>query len=181
MFTVSNEVAKVMFIHLSVSHSVHRGVGGGIPSCTEADTLPPPKQTPRSRHPRADTPSEQTPRSRPPWNRPHGADPPEQTPPANTPQSRHPPGETATAVDSTHPTGMHSCFTGVCDSVQGGGSAWQGGMHAGRGVVHGRGACMAGSMCGRGHALQGASVADPGFPRGGGANIRFCQNFPKTA
>ena len=32
------------------------------------------------------------------------------------------------------------------------------------------------------------SVADPGFPRGGGANsrggganIRFCQNFPKTA
>ena len=26
-----------------------------------------------------------------------------------------------------------------------------------------------------------ASVADLGFPRGGGANIRFCQNFPKTA
>ena len=27
---------------------------------------------------------------------------------------------------------------------------------------------------------QGA-VADPGFPRGGGANIQFCQMFPKTA
>ena len=33
-----------------------------------------------------------------------------------------------------------------------------------------------------------SAVADPGFPRGGGANspggganIRFCQNFPKTA
>ena len=25
------------------------------------------------------------------------------------------------------------------------------------------------------------SVADPGFPRGGGANIRFRQIFPKTA
>ena len=24
-------------------------------------------------------------------------------------------------------------------------------------------------------------VADPGFPRGEGANIRFCQIFPKTA
>ena len=38
--------------------------------------------------------------------------PREQTPP---PRSRHPreqtpPGETATAADGTHPTGMHSCF-----------------------------------------------------------------------
>ena len=24
-------------------------------------------------------------------------------------------------------------------------------------------------------------MADPGFPRGGGASIQFCQNFPKTA
>ena len=34
----------------------------------------------------------------------------------NTPLGRHPPGQTpppqqtATAVDGTHPTGMHSCF-----------------------------------------------------------------------
>ena len=51
---------------------------------------------------------------------------------------RHPPG-TATAADGTHPTGMHSCyrpqtklregnvFTGVCDSVHGGGAWSQGG------------------------------------------------------
>ena len=28
--------------------------------------------------------------------------------------------------------------------------------------------------------LEVLAVADPGFPRGGGANIRFCQIFPKT-
>ena len=46
---------------------------------------------------------------------------------ADTPLSRHPPAgqtphptwadtpsETATAADSTHPTGMYSCFTGLC-------------------------------------------------------------------
>ena len=71
------------------------------------------------------TPQEQIPQSR---------TPPEQTPPAQTPSradtpqdppSRHPPAadtpppgadtpspfqETATAVDGTHPTGMHSCY-----------------------------------------------------------------------
>ena len=64
---------------------------------------------PRSRHP----PGADIPQSRhPPKQTPPGADPPadtlQQTPPpgANTP----PPGETATAADCTHPTGMHSCF-----------------------------------------------------------------------
>ena len=33
----------------------------------------------------------------------------------------------ATAVGGTHPTGMHSCFTGVCHSVHGGG--WVCGRH----------------------------------------------------
>ena len=41
--TVRNEVAKVMFLHLSVSHSVHRG---GLPQCMLG------YHTPRNRHPR---------------------------------------------------------------------------------------------------------------------------------
>ena len=64
---------KVMFLHLSVSHSVHRGV------CPSACCYTPPRQTP-----------------------------PGQTPPRQTPPGRHP-QQTATAADSTHPTGMHSC------------------------------------------------------------------------
>ena len=35
------------------------------------------------------------------------------TPQADIPPLRHPPSETATAVDGTHLTGMHSCFYGV--------------------------------------------------------------------
>ena len=38
LFTVRNEVAKVMFLHVSVSHSVHRE-GGAIPACI-ADGIP---------------------------------------------------------------------------------------------------------------------------------------------
>ena len=38
-------------------------------------------------------------------NTPQGADTPPSHPGADTP-----PGETATAADGTHPTGMHSCF-----------------------------------------------------------------------
>ena len=44
------------------------------------------------------------------------AHPPEQAPPweqAHPPQEQALPQQTATVVDSTHPTGMHSCFTGV--------------------------------------------------------------------
>ena len=52
---------------------------------------------PLGRHPpRADTPRADT--------------TPGQTPPGRHPLGRHPPpGQTVTAVDGTHPTGMHSC------------------------------------------------------------------------
>ena len=83
LITVRNEVAKVMFLQVSVcpqeggclvswgawsqggtwSGGVPGPGGFGIPACTEAD---PPR------------------------------------------------GETATAADGTHPTGMHSCFKLVC-------------------------------------------------------------------
>ena len=67
--------------------SVH---GGGV--CLVHAGIPPPgsRQPPRSRHPPgADTPLEQTP-----------------------PHQQTSPGETATAADGTHPTGMHSYFNG---------------------------------------------------------------------
>ena len=69
---------------------------------------------------------------------------------------------------------MFSQFTGVCHPVQGVGGVgiwYQGPFLGGGGLgIHG-----------------GIAVVDPGFPRGGGANfpgganIRFCQKFPKTA
>ena len=86
IFTVRNEVAKVMFLHLSVILST----GGGFcfSACWDTSppgTRPPGADPPGSRHPPgADTPQEQTPpRSRPPWSRhPPGADTPqEQIPP----------------------------------------------------------------------------------------------------
>ena len=51
VITVRNEVAKVMFLHLSVSHSVHGGV------CLSAcwDTTPRDQAPPWSRPPGADT------------------------------------------------------------------------------------------------------------------------------
>ena len=81
IFTVHNEVAKVMFLHLSVilftggSASVHAGI-------------PPPqsRHPPGSRHPQG-------------TDTPQGADPPG----ADTPQD-----QTATVADCMHPTGMHS-------------------------------------------------------------------------
>ena len=86
IYRPQTKFAKVMFLHLSVSHSVHRGGSASV------HTGIPPHTHPRSRHPPgADTPP--PPRTRHP------------------PQSRLPlPGaETATAADGTHPTGMHSC------------------------------------------------------------------------
>ena len=82
--TVCNEVAKVMFLHMSVllstggSASVHAGI---------------PPTRPQSRHPPEQVPPEQ-------------AYPPEQT----YPPSKHTPQQMATAVDGTHPTGMHSSW-----------------------------------------------------------------------
>ena len=94
-----------MFLHLSISHSVHRGrcvsqhvlgktpPGRHIPACTGADT-------PLGRHIPACT----------------GAD---------TPLGRHIPACTgadtppmATAVDSTHPTGMYSCSQRCCTKIK---------------------------------------------------------------
>ena len=78
IFTVRNEVAKVMFLQVSVCPQrggawsrggSAPGWGVGIPACTEAD--PPP-----------------------------------------------PPGETATAADGTHPTGMHSYYIEIYTCVE---------------------------------------------------------------
>ena len=92
IFTGRNEVvAKVIFLHLSVIHSVHRG---GLPQCmlgypTGIRHHPPLDQTPPSpgRPPRSDTPPDQTP---PP--------PPNQTPP---PQTRQTPQEADSSIQST--------------------------------------------------------------------------------
>ena len=68
--------AKVMFLHLSVSHSVH---GGGVSTPVHAWIHTSPRtrgSLPRSRHP-------------PEGDTPLGADPPEHTPP----RSRHPPAQ----------------------------------------------------------------------------------------
>ena len=70
----------VMFLHLSVSHSVH----SVYPVNAGTDT--PQADTPLGRHP--------------PWQTPLS--------PADTPLEAHPP-PTATAADGTHPTRMLSC------------------------------------------------------------------------
>ena len=80
MFTVRNQVAKVMFLHVSV---ILLTGGGCLPKCMLGYT-PRWRQTPPSpgiRHPQKQIPPE--------------ADPPP---------------ETATAADGMHPTGMHSCY-----------------------------------------------------------------------
>ena len=98
-----------MFLHLSVSHSVHRG---GLPQCMLGYSPPPGAGTPQEQAPPtgADTPS------------PREQAPPEQVPPrAGTPspkeqappfpqEAHHTPQQTATVADGTHPTGMHSCL-----------------------------------------------------------------------
>ena len=71
-----------MFLHMSASHSVHRG---GLPQCMLG-----------YHHPS---------RSRPPLPRDQAHPQDEATPGADTP-----PGKTAAAADSTHPAGMHSCL-----------------------------------------------------------------------
>ena len=86
VITVRNEVAKVMFLHLSVILST-----GGV--CLSACWDTPPGATPRKHTP--------------------GNTPPRSTPPGST---HNPPPEKAAAADGTHPAGMHSCsltFLGV--------------------------------------------------------------------
>ena len=96
IFTVRNEVAKVMFLHLSVSHSAHRWGGS---ASVHAGTPPHP--------PRAGTPPE--------VGTPLGPAPPRPGTPLE--QSPPPPPADSYCVDGTHPTGMHSCFIGVCLST----------------------------------------------------------------
>ena len=75
LVTGRNEVeAKVIFLHLSVIHSVHKG--GGLPQCMLGYHTPPGVTPPRADTP--NTPPDQTsPGADPPWSRPPAADPPQ--------------------------------------------------------------------------------------------------------
>ena len=120
-FLPSASCDKVMFLHLSVSHSVQRGRGFCLWSLGRhpAGQTPHWADTPLGRHPlgrhspRADTPQADLPGQTPPW--------------ADISLGRHPlpsacwdthtPCPPAQCVlgygqqaGDTHPTGMHSCF-----------------------------------------------------------------------
>ena len=85
IFTVRGQsCGKVMFLHLSVSHSVH---GGCLPQCMLGYTP--------GRHPPGQTPPGRT----PPWK----------TPPTPKADNFPPSQQMATAADGAHPTGMLSC------------------------------------------------------------------------
>ena len=96
-----------MFLHLSISHSVHRGEVC-IPACTGADT---PGQTYPSMHWGRHPPGQTYPSMH--W----GRHTPGQTYPSMH-WGRHPPPPMATAADSTHPTGMHSCSQRCCTKIK---------------------------------------------------------------
>ena len=83
-YRLQRSSGKVMFLHLSVILSTVWVVAGRHPPDRQKH---PPGQTPPARH---------SPRQTLSW--------------AHTPPGRHPHPMTATAVDGTHPTGMHSCF-----------------------------------------------------------------------
>ena len=114
LITVRNEVAKVMFLHLSVILFT-----GGLPQCMvgyhpPGTDTPPGGDTPLDHTPLDQAPPDQTPQTRhlpdqaPPLDQ---APPPDQTPPnRHPPKGRHTPRQMATVVDGTHPTGMHTCF-----------------------------------------------------------------------
>ena len=119
IITVLNEVAKVMFLHLSVilftgggSASVHVGT-----MCPPGPgTHPPgPYAPPGTMHPLDQA---HPPDQAPPWDhappRTRHTLPQDYAPPwdqAHTPMTMHPPPETATAADGRNPTGMHPCLT----------------------------------------------------------------------
>ena len=100
LFTVRNEVAKVMFLQASVCPQGGRGVGvsasvdAGIPHPLGADT-PPRADTPQG----ADTPQEQTP--------PRADTPPEQTP--SQEQTPPPREQTPPGADTPPPRYDHCC------------------------------------------------------------------------
>ena len=98
--------AKVMFLHVFVSHSVHRGGGSasvhaGIPPHPTPGPAPPQEQAPPppgTRHPQSrPPPQEQTPSP--------GADPPRSRLPCTVHTGRY--GQQA---DGMHPTEMQSCY-----------------------------------------------------------------------
>ena len=120
---------KVMFLHLSVSHSVHGG--GGLPSplaCRQTwgfGQIPPGYRPPPGRSPWADLPPDEDPPGQTPPGRPPGQTPwadthsQMQTPLLRPPLCR-PPSLDADPPDvdplmirqqagGTHPTGMHTC------------------------------------------------------------------------
>ena len=108
IITGRNEVvAKVIFLHLSVIHSVHGGGGGGSASVHAGIPPPPGADPPGADPPGADPPGADTPQEqRPPQTRPPGAEiPPDQTPPPQSrpPRSRHhpPPREANSSIWST--------------------------------------------------------------------------------
>ena len=117
IFTVCNKVAKVMFIHLSVRHSVHRGrvLGqvappgmytpqAGTPQAPPA-AKPPGEVHPPGRYtPQAGTPPRQV---HTPWQvHPQAGTPPKQAPPkAGTPPSRYTPQ--AGTPGQVHPQQVH--------------------------------------------------------------------------
>ena len=85
---------KVMFLDLSVSHSIHRG---RISASVHARICPPGQTTLGQTRLLC---------RYPPGNQPSYADSPGYNP---RPQADPLPPQTATAVDGTHPTGMLSC------------------------------------------------------------------------
>ena len=103
--------AKVIFLDLSVSHSVHRRV---LPQCMMGtpprEQTPPGSKPPITRHPPgAEFPPDQAPT-------PQGAD----TIPwkRHPPESRHPPctvhaGIYGQQAGGTHPSGMQFCYVSV--------------------------------------------------------------------
>ena len=121
LVTVRNDIAKVMFLHLSVCPQ------GGVPGAgTPWDQVHPARPgtpqdqvyPPRTRYTLWDKVPPQT--RYPPRDQVHPhPTPPDQVHPLPLGQV-HPRQETATVADGTHPTGMHSSFcctyTGITQS-----------------------------------------------------------------
>ena len=101
IFTVrKRSCGKVMFLHLSVSHSVHRGVSAPVHAGihTPLGRHPTRRQTPLSRHPQAD----------PPGRHPLGRHPPRKTPQEDPPQADTPRPGRHLPPGKHPPLGKHS-------------------------------------------------------------------------